>query len=295
MAELLLGLGSNLGNRQLLLERAVDRLEADLGTILATSRFLPTAPVGGPPNQPDFLNAVVRLTTDLSPSDTLLRCQQIEHQLGRKRNERWGPRTIDIDLLFYGDQVLASPELLVPHPRLAFRRFVMEPAVEIAADWRHPLFGVTLSELLHHWQHCAPVAWLIAPAWPLDEKRRWREALPPWVAWGEPADVADSPAKWRLVFRCQPLSAPSPVARSPDHGDTPPEHSNTPPNPSALFYWNVAGYPPQQLSGGMGRLAGAAQISAGVPWLVLPADFERAVDDLVAALQIRPDWCQYSP
>ncbi len=151
MPVVLLALGSNVGDRAAKLAAAVGALAALPNVrILRNSASHETRPVGGPPNQSQFLNAAVLLETDQSPADLLRTILSIEHELGRTRDERRGPRSIDIDILLYDDKQIATPELIIPHPRLAFRRFVLTPATEIASQWRHPVLGRTLGELLRH-------------------------------------------------------------------------------------------------------------------------------------------------
>ncbi len=128
-----IGLGSNLGEREGLLRRALEQLDATPGIrLLATSRFRETDPVGFT-EQPQFLNAAARVETTLSPRELLDMLLGIETALGRTRDgPRFGPRTLDLDLLLYGDEQLAEPGLTIPHPRLAERAFVLEPLVELA-------------------------------------------------------------------------------------------------------------------------------------------------------------------
>jgi 2-amino-4-hydroxy-6-hydroxymethyldihydropteridine diphosphokinase len=127
---------------------------------LRTSACHATKPIGGPPGQGDFLNAAARLETTLSPRELLAALQKIEHKLGRKRTRRWEARPIDLDLLLYGDLCLreTSPPapLEIPHPRMAFRRFVLEPAAEVAADMVHPKIGWTIQELRDHLVNAPP-------------------------------------------------------------------------------------------------------------------------------------------
>jgi 2-amino-4-hydroxy-6-hydroxymethyldihydropteridine diphosphokinase len=132
-----IGLGSNLGDREKNLRAALERL-AELGRV-RTSSLRETDPVGVT-DQPRFLNAVAELETDLSPQELLARLLEIEHELGRDRarERRWGPRTIDLDLLLYGDEALDEPGLTVPHPRLAERRFALEPLHELAPELTLP-------------------------------------------------------------------------------------------------------------------------------------------------------------
>src|SRR5262249_41358495 len=111
------------------------------------STIYETEPVGGPPGQPDFLNAVVELQTGLPPRALLEVLLDIEKQLGRVRREKDGPRTIDLDLLFFGAENIDEPDLQVPHRRLHLRSFVLEPLAEIAPDLLHPTLNVTIGKL----------------------------------------------------------------------------------------------------------------------------------------------------
>ncbi|MDR1962515.1 MAG: 2-amino-4-hydroxy-6-hydroxymethyldihydropteridine diphosphokinase [Planctomycetaceae bacterium] len=147
MTEVLLGLGSNLGNRQETLEQAWKEIGGLPETqTLRLSRFYQTEPVGGPPGQPEFLNAVGVIETRLPAQILLEQLQEIELRLGRVRKEHWGARTLDIDILLYGNQIIATPTLTVPHPEMLLRRFVLEPAQEVAAGSVHPETGLTLRE-----------------------------------------------------------------------------------------------------------------------------------------------------
>ena len=121
-----IGLGSNLGDREATIEAAI----AALPGVVAVSRLRETAPVGVL-DQPPFLNGAAALATTLTPSELLGKLLAIERELGRERRERWGPRTIDLDLLLYGDAEVDEPGLTVPHPRLHERRFVLEPLHEL--------------------------------------------------------------------------------------------------------------------------------------------------------------------
>jgi 2-amino-4-hydroxy-6-hydroxymethyldihydropteridine diphosphokinase len=127
-----IGLGSNLGDRRAQLEEALRRLDADPAvSVAAVSSFRDTDPVGVV-GQPRFLNAAAALDTSLEPGELLGRLLAVERALGRDRSgERWGPRTVDLDLLLYADLALDEPGLTVPHPRLHERRFVLEPLVEL--------------------------------------------------------------------------------------------------------------------------------------------------------------------
>jgi 2-amino-4-hydroxy-6-hydroxymethyldihydropteridine diphosphokinase len=136
-----LGLGSNLGDRAEHLQDAVDGLAATDGiTVIAISPVYETEPVGGP-EQPDYLNAVVAVDTDLTPRQLLEVAQRLESEAERQRGERWGPRTLDVDVLLVGDEHVDEPDLIVPHPRLYERAFVMVPLADLdpmLAPWVPP-------------------------------------------------------------------------------------------------------------------------------------------------------------
>ena len=149
MARCLVGCGSNVGRRRELLDRAVELLRHMPGvSVLAVSRYRDTRPIGGPPGQAAYLNGACLLDTDLPPHELLGLLAAVENTLHRERSERWGPRTVDLDLLLYGDAVLETASLTVPHPRMTTRRFVLEPCVEIAPEAVHPQAACTLAELL---------------------------------------------------------------------------------------------------------------------------------------------------
>lgn len=133
-----LGLGSNLGNRKANITAALQRLTAVPEiTLVRQASYYETEPVGYQ-DQDWFLNTVALFETALLPLELLQQMQQIELALGRVRTIRWGPRTIDIDLLFYGEQIINTPELIVPHPRILERAFVVVPLLEIAPDLQYP-------------------------------------------------------------------------------------------------------------------------------------------------------------
>jgi 2-amino-4-hydroxy-6-hydroxymethyldihydropteridine diphosphokinase len=128
-----LGLGSNLGDRLVHLQRAVTLLGRRGARPLRSSRVYETEPAGGPP-QPEYLNAVVEIETELDPRDLLAACLEVEGEMGRVRRERWGSRVIDIDVLTYEDREVNEPGLQVPHPRMHERAFVLAPLLELASD-----------------------------------------------------------------------------------------------------------------------------------------------------------------
>ena len=134
-----IGIGSNLANPLGQVQRAVMALRAlPATTLLAVSPWYGSKPVGGPAEQPDYINGAATLRTRLGPLDLLDALQAIEQQQERERHTRWGARTLDLDLLLYGDHVLDSAQLVVPHPRLCDRHFVLQPLADIASDWRLP-------------------------------------------------------------------------------------------------------------------------------------------------------------
>lgn len=144
----LVSLGSNLGDTT----AALDAAEQGLRRIAAPDSYLAserheTRAVGGPPGQGAFLNQVVRFETTHPPEGLLAELQAIEASLDRRRPQRWSARTLDADLLLYGEEVVRGPTLRVPHPRMTYRPFVLAPAVEVAGDWRHPECDATLAEL----------------------------------------------------------------------------------------------------------------------------------------------------
>jgi 2-amino-4-hydroxy-6-hydroxymethyldihydropteridine diphosphokinase len=160
----LIGLGSNQGDRQATLDAAV----AELGrqpqiSIAAVSVWRETSPIGGLPGQSPFLNGALRAETSLGPQELLAHLRQIEDHLGRRRTQRWGPRTIDLDLLLYDELVLSTPALTLPHPRMAWRRFVLEPAAEVAGAMLHPTIRWTIARLLEHLNSARPYVAVTGP------------------------------------------------------------------------------------------------------------------------------------
>ena len=134
MTRAYLGLGSNLGDRAAHLQLAVDELAATSGVrVVAVSKVYETSPVGGPA-QDDYLNAVVAIETDLNARELLAVAQHLEQLAARVRTVRWGPRTLDVDVLLVGDEHVAEPDLEVPHPRLYERGFVLAPLRDVAPD-----------------------------------------------------------------------------------------------------------------------------------------------------------------
>jgi 2-amino-4-hydroxy-6-hydroxymethyldihydropteridine diphosphokinase len=143
-----LGLGSNLGNRLAFLRGGRDALlsRPEIELVLAAGVY-ETEAAGGPADNPLYLNTALQVRTTLDPYQLLDTCLHIEEEFGRSRPVRWAPRTLDIDILFYADQVLFEEHLTIPHPRLQERSFVLAPLFEIAPDFKHPLLDQTIAEL----------------------------------------------------------------------------------------------------------------------------------------------------
>ncbi len=148
MSTILAGLGSNLGDRLPNLQQGVEALRRTGFALEAVSSVYQTEPVDCPDPLLWFLNCAVRLETRLGPWEALRAFHEVEELAGRRRPYRHAPRTLDLDLLFYGEGVYRTPELEIPHPRLAGRRFVLVPLAEIAPHFFHPELGFTIEELL---------------------------------------------------------------------------------------------------------------------------------------------------
>jgi 2-amino-4-hydroxy-6-hydroxymethyldihydropteridine diphosphokinase len=141
-------LGSNLGNKKEILDKAIELLVEKVGIIISQSKDYKTKP-WGVTEQPDFLNLAIALDTRLTPLEILAQTQSIENQLGRIRKEKWGARLIDIDIMFYENEIIDEPNLKIPHPLMQERDFALIPLAEIAPDFVHPVLGKTISELVY--------------------------------------------------------------------------------------------------------------------------------------------------
>lgn len=148
MKTVYVGLGSNMGDREAHIQAAIKQLETQRIHVRRLARIRETKPTGPVQNQPNFLNTVAEAETELFPMQLLRTVLQIERELGRKRLVAQGPRAIDIDILLYGRFVVDTPKLIVPHPRMVERGFVLEPMAELAPDLRHPVLRKTMRELL---------------------------------------------------------------------------------------------------------------------------------------------------
>lgn len=151
MPRCLISLGANLGDPLSSMKQALHWLKKSFGeTAVDASRFYRTPAIGGPENQQEFLNAVVAIETDQSPWDVWHVIRDVEQRMGRTRNLRWEARAIDIDVLLYEDQRIWTPHFKIPHPRMSMRRFVLEPALEVAANWIEPVSGWSIQRLFDH-------------------------------------------------------------------------------------------------------------------------------------------------
>lgn len=143
------GLGANVGDRARNLYEAIHRISTTPGVEgVKLSGLMETAAVGGPPESPPFLNGVLMVTTTLGSHSFLKVLMDIEKQMGRERASKWDPRVIDLDLLLFGDRIVSSDDLVVPHPMMHQRRFVLEPLAELAPNVVHPMLNMTVSGLL---------------------------------------------------------------------------------------------------------------------------------------------------
>lgn len=146
MIDVFLLLGSNLGDREGYLQKAIGLIEAELGRVTQKSSIYETE-AWGKTDEPNYLNQVVRINTTLSARQVLEKVLQIETKMGRIREEKWGSRIIDVDILFYGQDIINEPGLIVPHPELHNRKFTLEPLNEMVSDLQHPVLKKSIFQL----------------------------------------------------------------------------------------------------------------------------------------------------
>jgi 2-amino-4-hydroxy-6-hydroxymethyldihydropteridine diphosphokinase len=140
-------IGGNLGNRTRHLQQAAQLIEEQAGKVVKLSGLYETAPWGNV-QQPDYLNQALQIETTLEPLPLLHTLLNIEREIGRIRQQKWGARVIDIDIIFYNNEIISLPELKIPHPRMQFRQFVLVPLNEILPNWVHPVLQQTVHALL---------------------------------------------------------------------------------------------------------------------------------------------------
>ena len=140
-------LGSNMGNRKSYIEKSMQEIEQEVGNIICSSKIYESSP-WGETNQNHFLNSVIKVESKLSPYVLLEKLQEIENNSGRIRKEKWGERSIDLDILFYNLEIINTKNLKIPHPYIQERRFVLVPLSEIATDYNHPVLQKNISVLL---------------------------------------------------------------------------------------------------------------------------------------------------
>ncbi len=149
MTDTLISFGSNLGGSERIISDALSLLDSHPEiSKLQRSSLVCTKPIGGPTGQPDFINGVARFSTELPPNRLMELLLDTERQFGRERRIRWDARVLDLDILLYGSEIQFNAECEIPHPRMTFRPFALEPACELAADMVHPICGIKLSDIL---------------------------------------------------------------------------------------------------------------------------------------------------
>lgn len=146
MIDVFLLLGSNLGNREEYLQKAIDLIETEIGVVTQISSVYETE-AWGKTDEPNYLNQVVRVNTQLSARQVLEKVLEIETRMGRVREKKWGSRIIDVDILFYGRNIINEPGLIVPHPELHNRKFTLEPLNELVPDLQHPVLKKSIFQL----------------------------------------------------------------------------------------------------------------------------------------------------
>ena len=166
METVAIALGSNVGDSVALIRQAMGRVESDLNMVgFRSSSLYRTLPVG-PVEQGDFINAVCVGQSIMGSDDILFALQNIESDMGRERLVHWGPRTMDLDLLFVGNRVIETPQLVVPHPAMHERGFVLQPLSELGLSWVHPILNESIGDLVVRWEashNSSESVWLLDP------------------------------------------------------------------------------------------------------------------------------------
>lgn len=208
----LIAFGSNMGDRNSSWHEALSLLTAQGIEILRVSRLLETAPVGGPDGQSSFLNSALTVGTTLPAGRLVEALLAVERDIGRVRETRWGSRLVDLDLMLYEQQIHDSGLCLVPHPRLTFRRFMLEPACEIATDWIHPITKCSLGQLLEQLDRVDRRAVIRTIGTDMQTQRRDVDAVARWLehaGWALQTDLvepdqANSGSIWTIVITDKP-------------------------------------------------------------------------------------------
>jgi len=152
--EMVIALGANLGDKRQTFGNAISAIGDEIGAVVRRSKWIDTEPLLAEenpiPDQPRYLNAVIAVHTDLAPEAVMQKLLDIEVRLGRDRSEtrEWAPRVIDLDLICCGSEVVLTPDLVLPHPEMHKRRFVLEPMLEVAPDWVHPLIHKNIKQMI---------------------------------------------------------------------------------------------------------------------------------------------------
>ena len=168
----LIAFGANLGDRESNWHEVLSLLPSHGIQVLRSSRLFETAPVGGPLGQATFLNAALTVQTTLTSNQLVSELLAVEREIGRVRETRWGPRLVDLDLMLYEQEIQDATACLVPHPRMSFRRFMLEPGCEVANDWIHPITLCTLGDLLHQLERTDRRAKLVFDGGDVEENGR---------------------------------------------------------------------------------------------------------------------------
>lgn len=207
-SKVLIAFGSNVGDSTAAYEYVQQELPKQGLELLAASTPLQTQAVGAGESQDPYLNAALLVQTTLSPQEAIQSLLGIEKQLGRVRDRRWGPRTVDLDLLLFDELKIAQSELICPHPRMSFRRFVLAPAAEVGADLIHPVSGCTIGQLLEQLDSRHPlVLWVGDLVGNIRSISDSPTPLGQSIRWGEVSDYRKAPSDFDSGYTiCVPTS-----------------------------------------------------------------------------------------